>query len=295
MIEHEARYLLDQDDSVGIGGWRYFQTVSEVAPDADDLGQVMQVLLRGGFRAEAERACEGPLGVLLRDRSRADGSFETWIVPARDRTPEQERQVRFNQEKWGTGPDTEVVANLLYALVLYDRERFAATIERGIHWLETRQEADGSWRSTWYYGPFYGTYVCLRLLTAACPDSPAIAAARGFLTAQQRSDGGWGFEAASDLLSSALAVLGLRAIEGPAATSAVGERALGYFARAVRGSEPWPLIRFIKPRLNDPYGSRTITANYVLKAAIAASGTSLQSLVSSTEGVPGPNHRKEVG
>jgi squalene-hopene/tetraprenyl-beta-curcumene cyclase len=271
VVEHEARYLLSRCETTGVGGWRYFQTVSEVAPDADDLGQVMQVLLRAGLRGEAEQSCEGPLAVLLRDRARPDGSIETWIVPAADRTPEQERQLRFNEEKWGTGPDNEVVANLLYALTLYDRERFADTVRRGIGWLATRQEADGSWPSTWYYGPFYGTYVCLRLLAAVCPEAPEIAAAARFLESTQRIDGGWGAGAESDPLSSALAILGLRTAEGRATPpSPLVQRGMDYLTSVGQRSDPWPEVRFIKPRLNDPYGSRTMTAAYMMKAAFAA-------------------------
>ena len=107
------------------------------------------------------------------------------------------------------GPDCEVMANALYAVALYDADRFRASLERGIDFVEAAQEEDGSWPSTWYFGPFYGVYVCLRLLATARPNSPAIQAGLEFLRRAQHSDGGWGLSETSDALSTALALLGL--------------------------------------------------------------------------------------
>ncbi len=271
VIGYEANYLTSRRLASGVGGWSYFPTVPELAPDADDLGQVMQVLLRTELKEKVAEYCETPLAVLLHDNTRPDGSFETWIVPATGRTSQQACQAEFNQSKWGVGPDNEVMANLLYALEIYDPMRLADTIQHGVNYLESQQEANGSWMSRWYYGPYYGTYVCLRLLAVARPGSPTIRHALRFLRQSQHADGGWGLEEASDPLSTSLALLGLASVQesvdnpgdlGPA------EQALGYLQRSQESDDGWSSVRFIRPRMNEPYSSRTITHVYVLKAAV---------------------------
>jgi len=270
VINHELNYLLSRRLTSGVGGWSYFPTVPELAPDADDLGQVMQILLRTGRREQVAEYCEPPLATLLRDNARVDGSFETWIVPATGRTPEQERQADFNQSKWGVGPDNEVMANLLYALALYDATRFDETIQAGISYLEGQQEANGCWMSRWYYGPYYGTYVCLRLLSVARPESPTVSGALRFLRQSQNADGGWGFEETSDPLSASLALLGLASAQDGDSSGDPdrAERALSYLRRSQESDAGWPSVSFIRPRMNAPYTSRTIVNAYVLKAAI---------------------------
>jgi squalene-hopene/tetraprenyl-beta-curcumene cyclase len=270
IIRHQVDYLISQRLTSGVGGWRYFPTVPELAPDADDLGQVMQVLLRAGYNDEVAKYCEGPLTVLLHDNARPDGSFETWIVPATARTPEQERQAGFNRSKWGAGPDNEVMANLLYALAMYDKAPFADAVQGGVAYLEEQQSPDGSWPSRWYYGPYYGTYVCLRLLTAVHPNSSAIGRALGFLRATQHADGGWGLKGESDPLNTALALLSLASVgEGhrDSGDPDRSERALSYLHNQ-RADNGWPAVPFIRPRMNEPYSSRTMTHVYILKAAV---------------------------
>lgn len=268
VLDYEVEYILSRRQEEGIGGWSYFHDVPEIAPDADDLGQVMQAMLRAGYESHVKQFCEIPLSVLLRDNTRAEGSIETWIVPLANRSARQERQAEFNQTKWGTGPDTDVMANLLFALELYDPNRFADVVRRGATYLEGLQDADGSWSSRWYYGAYYGTYVCVRLLAAACPDSPALGRAREFLRRSQHADGGWGMSDASDPLSTSLALLGLSYV----ANAADGRRvaaARNYLADCREPDRGWRGVEFIRPRLSDPYGSRTITTQYVLKAALA--------------------------
>ena len=271
-LDYEVNYLVNCRLTSGVGGWSYYPSVPEIAPDADDLGQVIQALLRSGHRDAVKEYCEPPLAILLRDNARPDGSLETWILPTHGRTPQQERQAEFNRAKWGVGPDNEVMANQLYALMLYKPLDFAETVQRGVAYLETQQEDDGSWVSKWYYGPYYGTFVCLRLFAAARPDSPTISRALQFLRRHQRPDGGWGLDEASDPLSTALALLGLavaQAMSGDLQDHERAEQALTYLQSSQETDQGWPSVRFICPRMDDPYGSRTITSMYILKAAVA--------------------------
>ncbi|MGH8337047.1 MAG: hypothetical protein ACRETL_09570, partial [Gammaproteobacteria bacterium] len=60
------------------GGWSYIEEAPELPPDADDLGQVLQVLTRFGG-GELASICEEAIRLTL-DASEADGSFCTWIL-----------------------------------------------------------------------------------------------------------------------------------------------------------------------------------------------------------------------
>jgi squalene-hopene/tetraprenyl-beta-curcumene cyclase len=271
-------------------GWCYFPGLRELPADADDLGAVLLALLRAGRLADVAASCEEPVAVLLADNSYPDGSFETWIMPARNRRPEHDLQEKWINLAWGTGPDVEVMANLLYALSEYAPARFADPIRRGADYVESVQRSDGSWPTTWYVEPYYGTFVCARLLRRVRPRSRALARAEAFVVAGQRPDGGWGApDAPSDPLATALALLTLRetglvfqgaglAIRGTGAEVVAAAR--DYLAATREGRLGWPAGPFIRMPLGRPfgtvwqvlhYGSRTITTGFVTKAALAGS------------------------
>jgi hypothetical protein len=279
VIAYEVRYLLQSRRHDGIGGWAYFPELLELAPDADDLAQIVQVLRRTGHDAELEATCELPLRALL-DQAYPEGSFETWIIPAQDRSELQERQAWFAKNCWGTGPDVDVIANLLYALNLWDPERFRDPIARGLSYLESQQQGDGSWVSTWYHGPYYGVFVCLRALFTNRPESAAIPRAIEFLQDTQNADGGWGSDDMSDALSTALALCALSFFDlvKVQALRDMAVRALRYLESTQEKDGGWPKSPFIKMDMGRAsgkiihtltYGSRTITTNFVLKALLA--------------------------
>ncbi|MBC1189777.1 prenyltransferase/squalene oxidase repeat-containing protein [Microcystis aeruginosa CS-558/01A06] len=291
LLKEEVNYLLNCQRTTGIGGWSYFPDLPELSPDADDLAQIMQVLFRLGHGAEIVKFCETPLKFLLEDCAYPDGSFETWIIPQNQRTPEQENQAKWAKEAWGTGPDTDVIANLVYALWLYDSQRFSDQIKQGISYLESQQQADGSWLSSWYHGPYYGTYVCLRLLAATKPDSPAISRASNFLKTHQHSDGGWGLTEDSDSLSTALSLLGLAAVAklgGGEENNNLATPALSFLQSCQQPDKAWENCQFIRMEVGRAsgqvyqilsYGSRTITSTFVMKAANAWHQLSRQTIL----------------
>lgn len=256
IVDREVDYLIESRQRSGAGGWKYFPQLRELPPDADDLAQVMQLLVRWGRRDAIAEHCERPLEVLLRENRHPDGSFETWIVPGSNRSHDEELQARWIEMAWGSGPDAEVMANLLYALAIYDRERFDDVINAGVAFVEERQQADGSWTSTWYHGPFYGTFVALRLLALCAPQSPAIERAIAFLADAQLEDP----------LSTALALLAL---------SVTRQHQLRVESTALHEIEAIPFIRMELGRPTGQswqtltYSSKTITAAFVLKAALA--------------------------
>lgn len=269
VLLEETDYLLSAREKDPPGGWKYFPSLPELAPDADDLAQVMQALLRSGRQKDVRRHAESSLSTLLEDRALPDGSFETWVVPSPPKTPIQQRQAYFNESRWGVGPDTEVVANLLLAIRLYDPDRFQERIRRGIGFLMGKQEPDGSWRSRWYAGPFYGTYLVLRLMTLASPAAPEVEQAKQFIRMSQRGDGGWGNLSASTPLSTALALLCLASGPIPAEDFRRAEAALVYLRNVRQGDGTWPASPFILPRMGEHFASQTLTHAYLLKAGAA--------------------------
>jgi squalene-hopene/tetraprenyl-beta-curcumene cyclase len=247
VIHSECDYLLSRRRGGVAGGWSYFPGLAELPPDADDLAQIMTVLLRSGRADDIRAHCEGPLRVLLEECSHDDGSMETWIIPRHEKGPDEELQARWTAETWGRGADAEVVANVLHMLALYDAPRFAHVIERGAAWLAGLQSADGSWQSRWYEGPFYGTYAAVRVLTGRHDE------------AVQRAIAFAGRAHPEDPLNAALATL-------------IAPR------RNALPTASFPPIPFIRMELGRAtgrvhqvlrYGSRCITAAFVLKAAVA--------------------------
>jgi squalene-hopene/tetraprenyl-beta-curcumene cyclase len=277
VVDYEIAYLLGQRRLTGGGGWSYFPGLLELPSDADDLAQVLQALVRRGRRAEAKAYCERPLSILLGDNAHSDGSLETWIIP-KGRDAESELQHSWAVTAWGTGPDTEVMANLLYAIRLYDKDRFAGAIRSGTQFIASRQEHDGSWKSTWYHGPFYGTWVCVRLLSKTAPDSEALEATWDFLVSRQRSDGGWGSDGEGCPLSTAFALLALAEVTSRRFDPNRIESAIKSLAYGQSADGGWPAVPFIRMELGRPtgrpwhtltYSSATITTAFVVKALLA--------------------------
>ena len=266
LIQQEINHLLRMYSREGVGGWSYFPTVREIAPDADDLGQALQCLARAGRFTNIEEM-GGPLINFVAENlfDEATGAFTTWLVPKADASPLQLLQNRFNHEKWGCGPDPEVVANLLYgvataALPLPEAMRVSAG-----NYLWQQRKPDGSWDSRWYVGPYYGTYVSIRYLVRCTDrDEEDYLLTVDYLLSAQDSDGGYGASA----LSTSLALLTLADL-APLFPQLipVRDRARAYLIQLCDerpqaiGAPP-----FIIPRVGQPYGSRTLTLGYVLKA-----------------------------
>ena len=282
-VAHEVAYLLSRAQPQPPGGWSYFPELPELPADADDLAQMIRLLCVSGRREHVPGSCNLALEALLQNGAHPDGSLETWILPAELRLRRQQRQARFVELAWGTGPDPEVMANLLHALHIYDPAAFAPTLERGLDFIERVQAADGSWSSTWYYGPFYGVFVAVRALAAVRPSSGSLQRALGFVREGQRPDGSWGVGGGADALSTSLALLTL-ALAPPERTQASDSERAGralHWLESVRRTEGWSGCPFIQMNVNRAsggpvatvfYSSRTITTAFVLRAALSWDG-----------------------
>lgn len=271
-IVSERNYLLSRRRTAGVGGWSYFPEFELLAPDTDDLAEMIRVFAKLGDRDSLRRHCARPLAVLLEDCAHSDGAVETWIIPHAGRSPEQDAQLWAARTLWGTGADPAVVANLAHALSLASSlGELADGAEAGArarHYVSQRA-MDVDFASAWYAGPYYPAYAAARCLEGW--SNPALRRISKFVEARQHQDGGWGLGGQSDALSTALALLatfhcgsGRTGIERGivALLNIVGSKAL----------EPTSFIQMdtgrtmgLKGRI-ETYGSSTITAGFVLKA-----------------------------
>ena len=280
ILASECNYLLERRRRSSVGGWSYFPNLDELPCDIDDLAQIMQVFCRCGRKQDLIDYVEPVLSVVIENGIRADGAIGTWILPAQNRSTIEERQADFVQNAWGDGSDPDAIANFLYALAMYDQPRFAKVIEGGSRFLRGCQRSDGSWESTWYEGPYYGTYVCSRLLRYIADDG-MLQRSYEFLLRSQLDDGGWSCSVLSNQLATGVAlcafatILGRRLIK-PNDKDCI-KRAIQMLATSIH-SRGWESPVFIRMNLgrvrgaNGPWrihGNSAFTASYVLKAVCA--------------------------
>jgi len=265
------------------GLWSYFPGLPELPPDADDVAEVLRVLVRHGAAAgEIEGELRRCLALAFGPGAHEDGSFETWLIPAGDDATAA-RQRDYARLVWGRGADVEVMANLLDAVSRFDPDGYAAPVAAGIRHVLAAQEADGGWPVTWYQTRLYGAYVCARLLAGQPATGKAgLARCARYIEAQAADDGGWPARPAGapDPVSTSLGLLTLAEIRraGLPVPAGLAERGL---RRLMRWQEPdsgLPRAGFIRMELGRAgggereilgYGSRTVTTALACRAALA--------------------------
>jgi hypothetical protein len=253
LVEENVGYLLSSKEGQS---WRYFPGFTPLPYDADSLGQVTQALVR------AERARPEALGgafELAAANTWDDGSLSTFF----SESPDPDRRSALSKV-WGrgrddTGRDAEVVANLMFAALLYERHvgpcALGPFLHRAAEWLVERQQPMGFWRASWYVGVYYSTYTVVRFLRALGGHSQSTDRAARFLAQAQ----------ASDPLNQALVALTLAA-SGHASGQATRDLLVG--SQFPDGS--WEAIPLLDNHAR-VWGSRTVTTSFCLKALLAAS------------------------
>lgn len=265
-LESECDYLINRINNE-TGGWSYFPTVKEIAADIDDLGQMIQLFLGCNRKDLAEKFCLKPIQLALENRIHPNGGIETWIIPKNNQIDLQKTQEYFNSAKWGKGPDVEVVANFVYALKILQENNYRQHIANAVTYVLSNQKENGSWESRWYYGNYYGTYVCLRLLKEFNGKYvEQINRSLDFILMTQNEDGGFSMsgEHNSDPLNTSFALLSLKLFFSENNTSI--KNAENYLVRSQSELGYWKDIDFIKPKVQEPYKSKTITTAFVLKS-----------------------------
>jgi hypothetical protein len=270
MLAAEACEILRAKHRDARGGWNYIPEVPELPPDADDLGMVLQVLCRLGGPALAS-TCDEAIRLAIAS-ARPDGGFSTWILDPNGCSELDQTMHSYIEVTESAGVHPDVVANLLYGLILYDPERYHDVLLRAVPYLEAVQDDRGFWRSRWYAGPYYGTYRAVSALSCLIPDSGVLERARTFCLRSQRSDGSWG-ERRSDPLATAFAILALAKLDRSLEDTAI-EQGVSYLIGTQEADGGWPASPFISFPTSDGaglhrYASRTITTTFCLKALLA--------------------------
>jgi squalene-hopene/tetraprenyl-beta-curcumene cyclase len=175
---------------LGAGGWA-FEFANDGYPDVDDTAEVVLALRRlaaghpdpAAVHAAADRGAEWVVGM-----ASSDGG---WGAFDADNTRELVRKLPFCD--FGAvidPPSADVTAHVVEMLAASP----GAPLDRGIDWLLTAQEADGSWFGRWGVNHVYGTGAAVPALVAAgIPAAgPVIRRAVRWLEEHQNPDGGWG-------------------------------------------------------------------------------------------------------
>ena len=267
----EAIELLKAKNAFVRGGWSYVQTVPELPPDADDLGQVLLALSRVGGKSLAE-TCDEAIRLCLNEQH-ADGGIPTWILDS-CRTDANNSILRYLPIMGGWGIHPEVVANLACGLVSYNYNRFSECIVSMQAYIMSNQMADGHWDSKWYCGPFYGTLKCLQAISTASDCEHGVNQALGFLRQRQNDDFSWGIIDGGDPLSTALAALGLLQVNAPSDEERLVQ-AVRWLISHQLADGSWcaiPWISFPFAGGHETYSSRVITTAFCVKALILFAG-----------------------
>ncbi len=233
------------------GGWA-FQYNNAHYPDVDDTAVVGMALHRADPAKHAEaiaRAAEWIEG--MQSSNGGWGAFDI------DNNDSYLNNIPFADHGALLDPPTaDVSARCISFLAQIGYETSHPAITRGIDYLKSEQESDGSWFGRWGTNYVYGTWSVLCALNAAGEDmkAPYIQRAVQWLVSRQNADGGWGEDGAtywkerraeckaSTPSQTAWAVLGLMAageVDHPAV-----KRGISYLLEAPREPdgrwvEPW--------------------------------------------------------
>lgn len=271
IINNELNNIINSKMKTVRGGWNYFSEYEYLPPDTDDLAQVIQVLVKSK-RNRIKEHIDDSIGLLLNHNTYQNHTFNTWILDPGDNNPIQTFYKTVTKDYWGNycGKDIEVTANMLYALAIYNKEKYSKLISKGIDSILDFQNLNGTWSSIWYWYNFYGTYVAVRLLSYLKTKLITLESTAKYLKDNQNKDGGWGNKL-SDPMSTAFSILILIDIRktGYDIDIEIFNRAINYLLSQQKKSGAWDKVPFIKMKVGDKfatYKSASTTTVFVLKA-----------------------------
>jgi squalene-hopene/tetraprenyl-beta-curcumene cyclase len=182
-LQADLDYLISQQDPAS-GAWKYFPTLGELPPDADDLAQVLLAFLELGYSG-AHTVFSRALVMIDQLIDPESGRAPTWLVLPEASDPESRLYRAAIERWWGDGSDPEVVGNLMFALWSLDQVRFMPWLTRACSWLASTQNEEGWWDSTWYWGRAYGTWMAVRALASVALHEPALKRASDYWIGSQ--------------------------------------------------------------------------------------------------------------
>jgi squalene-hopene/tetraprenyl-beta-curcumene cyclase len=176
------------------GGWA-FEFANVHYPDIDDTAEVVIALRRALAQAvsdtQSEGACRRAVDWVIGMQSRDGG----WAAFDADNDSELPTQLPFFDFGVVTDPPTaDVTAHVVEMLADEPGPLVKGSLDRGLEWLSSHQEPDGSYWGRWGVNHVYGTGAVLPALVAAGVPvkDPMVADAVRWLREHQNADGGWG-------------------------------------------------------------------------------------------------------
>jgi squalene-hopene/tetraprenyl-beta-curcumene cyclase len=178
-------------------GWA-FEFANEYYPDIDDTAMVL-IALRHAKATDPERQARAEKRAInwLVGMQSSDGG---WAAFDADNNWQLLNKVPFADHNAMLDPTCpDITGRVIDALLKGGLPREHAAIQRGVRYLLSAQERDGSWYGRWGVNYIYGTFLALRALEAAAPyeSRPSMEKAAQFLRTVQNQDGGWGESCAS--------------------------------------------------------------------------------------------------
>jgi len=173
-------------------GWA-FEFNNEFYPDVDDTAMVLLALRRFKASDEArQRACEKRAVDWMLAMQSKDGG---WAAFDADNNWNILSHVPFADHNAMLDPSCpDITGRVLEALIASGVNPSHPAVRRGVKFLLSSQEQDGSWYGRWGVNYIYGTFLAIRGLRAAGVDEnePSTQQAIEFIRAYQNRDGGWG-------------------------------------------------------------------------------------------------------
>lgn len=176
------------------GGWA-FQYRNDHYPDVDDTAVVAMVLHRAGWAEDdptLQRTVNWVVG--MQSSNGGWGSFDA------ENTNYFLNAIPFADHGAMLDPPTaDVSARCLSMLGQLGYALDDPVVARGVKYLQSEQEEDGSWYGRWGVNYIYGTWSALCALDAVGVDrgSQTVRRAVAWLEERQRDDGGWGEDCAT--------------------------------------------------------------------------------------------------
>jgi squalene-hopene/tetraprenyl-beta-curcumene cyclase len=198
VLRSATRYLLDEEITVkgdwskrrrklAPSGWA-FEFENDTYPDIDDTAEVVLAL---GRSTEPTLGAEVRGIAWIEGMQCRDGGWGAFDV---DNTQKLCRELPFcDFGELIDPPSADVTAHVVEMLAAFEGHS-RKSVCRGLEWLLSAQEMDGSWFGRWGANYVYGTGAVVPALVAAgvATDHPAVRRAVAWLENHQNEDGGWG-------------------------------------------------------------------------------------------------------
>lgn len=187
-ISHRGDWAVRRPD-LPAGGWA-FEFDNDWYPDVDDTAEVVL----GLRRAEATDEVDGAIARAVRWMLGMESSTGGWGAFDAENVRTLMRKLPFCDFGEVIDPPSADVTAHVVEMLAWEGMADHEAARRGVEWLLSEQEADGSWFGRWGANHVYGTGHTLPALAAAGvpADHPAVRRAVTWLERVQNADGGWG-------------------------------------------------------------------------------------------------------